>query len=170
MRHGSTTSLRPTNLPTAQLDQLPTMAWTHTPRLPILIWCLWAFPFTIWDTLYLLLRPSSLPGYKWHSPYFSGSFTIWAGIDKSYGEQGWKDRDGFVAAQSVINMLEVTLYMIYILIVLRSAGRLFGAKVSGRAGGMAVVVGMNAGCVTATKTALYCAYYLNFDNETRRGC
>lgn len=157
MRHSLTSSFTPIDLPTAQLNHLPTMAWTHTPRLPILIWCLWAFPFTIWDTLYLFLRPSSLPGYKWHTPYFSVSFTIWAGIDKSYGEQGWKDRDGFVAAQSVINMLEVTLYMVYLIIVWQSVGRLFNVKVSGRAGGAAVVVGMNAGCVTATKTALYCA-------------
>jgi len=132
------------------------MAWSHTPRLSILVWCLWVFPFTCWDTLYLALRPHSLPRYAWHAPYFSGTFTIWAGIDKSYGEQGWRDRDGFVMAQSVINMLEVTLYMLYVCIIWRSAGKLFGAKLGGRDGGLAVIVGMNAGCVTATKTSLYC--------------
>ncbi|KAF2793249.1 hypothetical protein K505DRAFT_244833, partial [Melanomma pulvis-pyrius CBS 109.77] len=63
--------------------------------------------------------------------------------------------DGFVAAQSVIDKLEVTLYMIYLIIVWKSVGQLFNAKISGRAGGAAVIVDMNAGCVTATKTALY---------------
>ncbi|KAJ4295093.1 hypothetical protein N0V90_007102 [Kalmusia sp. IMI 367209] len=131
------------------------MTWAHTPRSSILIWCLWAFPLTIWDTIYLALRPHSLPGRKWHAPYFAGTFNKWAGVDHSYGKDGWLDQDGFVMAQSVINMLEVTLYMIYVTLVWRGSGGFFGKKVGGRSGALAVIVGMNAGCVTATKTALY---------------
>jgi uncharacterized membrane protein (DUF485 family) len=132
------------------------MAWSHVPRLPIIIWSLWAFPFTIWDTVYIALRPHSLPGGKWHAPYFSGSFTIWASIDSIYGEAGWRNKSGFVLAQSVINMVEVTLYMIYILLIWRKGRSSLMAPISGTRGSWAVLVGFGAGCVTLTKTSLYC--------------
>ncbi|KAF2466905.1 uncharacterized protein BDR25DRAFT_305769 [Lindgomyces ingoldianus] len=133
------------------------MAWAHTTRLPILIWCLWAFPFTIWDTLYLLLRPHSLPGQKWHDSYFSHVFAIWASVDHIYGEEGWRNKSGFVLAQSAINVTEATLYMVYIWIILRSGSQISASKwrIGGRTGAWAVLVGEVAGCVTATKTAMY---------------
>ena len=135
------------------------MSWSHTPRLPILIWCLWVFPFTLWDTVYLVLRPHSLPNHKWHSPYFSGTFTVWASIDHIYGQQGYHEKEGFVLAQSVMNMLEATLCIAYAHIIWKSGtGSFWSAKVTGKAGAQAVMIGLGAGYVTAVKTALYCRF------------
>jgi len=133
------------------------MPWSHTPRLPILVWCLWVFPFTLWDTVYLALRPQSM-----HSPYFN-MFTVWASIDHMYGQQGYYEKEGFVLAQSVMNMLEATLCTVYAIIIWKSgtgAGGYWRAKVTGKVGAQAVLVGISAGYVTAVKTALYCEWNL----------
>ncbi|PVI04892.1 hypothetical protein DM02DRAFT_651326 [Periconia macrospinosa] len=132
------------------------MTWSHTPRLPILIWCLWVFPFTLWDTIYLVLRPYSLPSNKWHHPYFSGTFTIWASIDHIYGQEGYDEKEGFVLAQSVMNMLEAILCIVYAWYIwTNSTTGFWSATVTGKKGARAVLVGLSAGYVTAIKTALY---------------
>jgi hypothetical protein len=139
------------------------MAWTHTPRLPILCWIVFAFPFTIWDTAYIFLRPHTLPGHKWHAPIFT-PYSDYAAVDRVYGEQAWLEKDGFTSAQGIINMTEVTLYAVYFWIVMtrgpKSAATRGKRAVSGKAGGLAVTLGLVAGSVTATKTALYCKFYL----------
>ncbi|KAF1950644.1 hypothetical protein CC80DRAFT_426515 [Byssothecium circinans] len=134
------------------------MSWTHTPRPAILLWCLWVFPFTLWDTLYLALRPHSLPSHEWHTPYFSRTFTVWASIDRMYGQQGYDEKEGFVLAQSVTNMLEATLCLAYVWVIWTGKGSATGfwrAKVKGETGARAVLLGLSAGYVTAVKTALY---------------
>jgi hypothetical protein len=131
------------------------MSWTHTPRLPILIWAVWAFPFTLWDTTYIFLRPHTLPGRKWHEPFFR-AMDSWAEVDHTYGEQAWQEREGFTAAQGVINMLEVTLYMVYFFIAWRHGRGGVRGAFGGRWAARAVLVGFAAGTVTATKTSLYC--------------
>lgn len=133
------------------------MQFSHRPRLAILLWCLWVFPFTLWDTLYLVLRPHSLPGHKWHKPYFSGSFTIWAGIDRIYGQYGYDEKEGFVLAQSVMNMTEATLCIAYVWVIWQNGqGSFWSKEVGGKAGAQAIMFGLSAGYVTAIKTALYC--------------
>ncbi len=133
------------------------MAWPHTPRIPILIWCLWIFPFTLWDTLYLALRPYSLRGGMWNEPYFGSTFNSWAAVDQIYGLKGWEEKDGWVLAQSAMNMLEAVLCITYVWIVWsRGTGGLWSKKLSGRAGGMACLVGFGAGAVTWVKSAMYC--------------
>jgi len=133
------------------------MTWTHIPRLPVLIWCLWIFPFTVWDTLYLLLRPHSLPGGKWNEPYFGSTFNTWASVDQIYGAKGWREKDGWVLAQSAMNTLEAGLCVIYVWMVSSYGIGSFWAKTMGRrAGGRACLVGFAAGIVTWVKTAMYC--------------
>jgi hypothetical protein len=142
------------------------MAWTHTPRLPILCWVVFAFPFTIWDTAYIFLRPHTLPGHKWHAPIFT-PYSDYAAVDRVYGELAWLEKDGFTAAQGVINMTEVTLYAVYFWIVMTRGNKsaVTGGKriVGGASAGLAVALGLIAGSVTATKTALYCEFYFHFD-------
>lgn len=81
-------------------------------------------------------------------------------MDRVYGEQAWLEKDGFTSAQGIINMTEVTLYAVYFWIVMtrgaKSAATRGKRAVSGKAGGLAVTLGLVAGSVTATKTALYC--------------
>jgi hypothetical protein len=118
------------------------MAFTHTPRLPIIIWALFTIPFTIWDALYIFLRPYSLLGQKWHSPFFD-FMDNWSAVDHVYGVQAWEDNEGWTAAQGVINVLvEVGVYGGY-LVILWVYGRGgkgflggFSGETGGRSGGM----------------------------------
>lgn len=84
-----------------------------------------------------------------------------------YGELAWLEKDGFTAAQGVINMTEVTLYAVYFWIVMTRGNKsaVTGGKriVGGASAGLAVALGLIAGSVTATKTALYCEFYFHFD-------
>jgi len=129
------------------------MTWAHTPRFPVLVWTAFAFPFTIWDTLYIVLRPRTLPGHEWHDPIWTAVGT-YAAVDGVYSEQAWLEGEGWTAAQSVINVTEVLLYVWYYAIVRKSRNE--RNEVGGRAGGRACVVGLVAGTVTLTKSALYC--------------
>ena len=83
----------------------------------------------------------------------------WATVDRIYGEQGWYEREGFTAAQGVVNMLEVTLYMIYVGIVFRNSKAPSLSGFGGKTAAWAVLIGFGAGVVTATKTSLYCRYF-----------
>ncbi|KAF2639951.1 hypothetical protein P280DRAFT_526071, partial [Massarina eburnea CBS 473.64] len=108
------------------------------------------------DTIYLCLRPNSLPSHKWHDPYFSGTFTVWTSIDRIYGQQGYNKKEGFVLAQSVMNMLEATLCVVYVCIIWTSStSGVWNACITGSTGAGAVLVGLSAGYVTAVKIALY---------------
>lgn len=129
----------------------------HTPRLLVLIWAVYAFPFTLWDAAYIFLRPHTFPGGKWHRPLFE-PMVQWSNTDRIYGELGWENSEGFTAAQGVINILEVTLYMMYFVIVWRHGGGFRRTSFGGRPAAWAVLIGFGAGVVTATKTALYCRF------------
>jgi hypothetical protein len=129
------------------------MVWSHTPRLPVLLWTAFTFPFTIWDTLYIALRPHTLPGHKWHDPIWTQVGT-YAAVDGVYGEQAWLEGEGWTAAQGVVNVAEVLLYLWYYAIVRKSRSE--GRAISGRMGGKACVIGLVAGTVTLTKSMLYC--------------
>lgn len=138
------------------------MTWEHTPRLPILCWAVFAVPFTIWDTAYIFLRPHTLAGHKWHAPIFT-PYSDYAAVDRVYGEQAFLEKDGFTAAQGIINMTEVTIYAIYFWIVMAKGNKSVATgkrTVGGKAGGLAVALGLAAGSMTFTKTALYCELYL----------
>lgn len=152
-RHSFFTLIRLPDKPNLHFD----MSWTHTPRLPIVLWALWAFPFTVWDAAYIFLRPHTMPGGVWHEPFFR-PMVQWATVDRIYGEHAWLKKEGFTAAQGVINVLEISLYMVYLMIVHRNGGALRRASFGGRPAAWAVLVGFAAGVVTATKTSLYCAF------------
>jgi hypothetical protein len=155
---GVITHIRGVRLLLTHTTTSPSMSWEHKPRLLIIIWCLWVFPFTLWDTLYLFLRPHSLPGGKWHDRYYSRTFAIWASVDRTYGEQGWRDHDGFVLAQSVVNMVEAFLSIYYVWALWTSGIGGLRVPVSGKSGARAVLTGLCAGCVTLAKTSLYCKF------------
>ena len=104
-----------------------------------------------------LLRPHTLAGGKWHRPFFE-SMVQWATVDHPYGEQARLAKEGFTAAQGVINILEVTLYMMDFGIVQSNGTGIKGRSFGGRSAALAVLVGFGVGVVTATKTSLYCTF------------
>ncbi|KAF1852153.1 uncharacterized protein K460DRAFT_392277 [Cucurbitaria berberidis CBS 394.84] len=143
------------------------MPFTHTPHLPLLLWTLFTLPLTIWDTAYILLRPHSFPGGKWHAPFFL-SMEPWASTDHLYGPEAWGASEGFTAAQAVVNVLEVGMYTGYVWGVWRGGGLGGGARwrigkrrIQGKMAAGAVVLGFAAGVVTATKTGLYCRFFFS---------
>ncbi|KAJ4298010.1 hypothetical protein N0V90_005909 [Kalmusia sp. IMI 367209] len=111
----------------------------------------------MWDATYIFLRPHTFPGGKYHQPLFE-PMVQWATVDHIYGEHGWLEKEGFTAAQGVINVLEVTLYMVYFGIAWQHGSGLKRNSFGGRSAAWAVLIGFGAGVVTATKTALYCTF------------
>jgi len=144
------------------------MAWSHTPSLATLLWISAAVPFSIWDSLYMFLRPHTLPGHKWNLPIWKPYIT-YAAVDRVYSSQAWEENNGFAGAQCFMNLVESGLYVWYLWLVSRNGRvqrpaeggwKLLGwygqtRTVGGRAGALAVVIGAISGAMTASKTVLY---------------
>lgn len=113
-------------------------------------------PFLTWDTAYVFLRPHSFPDGK-YAAYFK-HMVEGAEVDHLYGKDAWLSGDGVIVAQSLLAMLEATLYMIYVGLVIKAGGigsLLKRQRVGGRDAARAVLIGFAAGVVSATKTIHY---------------
>jgi hypothetical protein len=141
----------------------------HTPPLPVLLWTAFTFPFTIWDTLYIALRPRPVPGHEWHDPIWAQVGT-YAAVDAVYSEQAWLDSEGWTAAQGVVNVTELLLYLWYYAIVRKARSQ--GKGVGGKLGAKACVIGLVSGTVTLTKSMLYCKFsrQIAFENLSLTCC
>src|SRR6186713_470316 len=93
---------------------VPTMAWSHTSSLALICWLVFLIPFTIMDSSYIFLRPHSLPGGTWHSPYYSSIYAYYATVDLMYSRKNWESGDGFAAAHCVMNLLECAFSAAYL--------------------------------------------------------
>ncbi|KAF1978026.1 hypothetical protein BU23DRAFT_362941, partial [Bimuria novae-zelandiae CBS 107.79] len=70
----------------------------------------YAFPFRLWNAAYIFLRAHAFPHSKWRQPLFE-PMVPWATVDCIYGEPSWQNNEGFTAAQGVINLIEVPMYL-----------------------------------------------------------
>lgn len=152
--------------------------WVHTPSAAITIWLVLSVPLVLWDSGYVLLRPHSMPGHKLHSPLWT-PYELYGTIDYIYGWPAFNARNGFTAAQTVMNLFESAAYIYYLWVVYRygvsaapsSSGRAKPAKqqqkglvwflkdekvVSGRVGASALLIAYSATVMTLGKTILYC--------------
>lgn len=144
--------------------------WSHTPSNLTLIWLAISLPLVIWDTGYVLLRPHSMPGGKYHWPLWV-PYELYGRTDYVYGWKAWNEHNGFTAAQGWINVVETLGYLFYAYVVYtagrQSAKQGRGAPtdggvlsesrtVHGQAAGLAVLVGYSASVMTVSKTVLYC--------------
>lgn len=130
----------------------------------------------------MILRPHSMPGGKFHWPLWV-PYELYGRVDYVYGWKAWNERNGFTGAQTWMNVVEITMYTIYLLMVIRSgkqsagqgrgapsqqvAGRFGGSKVLyGQQAGLAALIGYSAAVMTMAKTALYWLneYFSGFDN------
>ncbi|GAA6015573.1 hypothetical protein JCM10207_008131 [Rhodosporidiobolus poonsookiae] len=108
-----------------------------------LVWLALSSLICTWDALYILCRPHSMKGgslfWIW-SPYHLYSVT-----DYMYGLPALRDNNGFVAAQSVLNLFENALNITALVLFAKQdpAG---------------LLVGFTSSAITASKTVLY---YLN---------
>lgn len=148
--------------------------WVHTPSAALTIWLVVSLPLVAWDAGYVLLRPHSMPGGRLHSPIWT-PYALYGTVDYIYGWPAYNARNGFTAAQTVMNIVETVGYFYYMWIVYRhgatvTSGRgsqkqlkkgfvwlLAGEKVvAGKTGAVALLVAYTASVMTLSKTLLYC--------------
>ncbi|PYH88671.1 hypothetical protein BO71DRAFT_364974 [Aspergillus ellipticus CBS 707.79] len=158
--------------------------WVHVPSGAFTLWLIFSLPLVLWDAGYVLLRPHSMPGNKLHSPIWT-PYALYGTIDYLYGWPAFNARNGFTAAQTVLNLFETAAYIYYLVIVYThgvsagSAGRgqrktkkgfmwlLKESKVvSGRTGATALLIAYSASVMTLGKTILYWLneVFSGFDN------
>ena len=147
--------------PTAAVAAAP---WSHSPSFATKLWILVSVPLVIWDIMYALGMPHTLPGGKWHEPLFV-PYARYGQIDHVYGAKAWETGGGFVRAQSVLNVVECVAYLGYVgawacsrCCSSSSSSAKGGIKAGGRSPGVppaAVLLGFAGAVTTLTKTALY---------------
>lgn len=151
-------------------------AWTHDPSTLTLGWLVVSIPLVLWDTGYLLARPHSMAGGKWHR--FWAPYAHYGTIDHIYGFPAVHKGDGFPAAQGLLNLVETAAYMVYLYIAytygVREPGKqgvgaplgfLGRRRIEGRAASVAVLVGFTGFVMTASKTLLYGKIFQHGDCE-----
>ncbi|KNZ71260.1 hypothetical protein J132_00097 [Termitomyces sp. J132] len=104
----------------------------------ITIWFALTAPLMLWDAGYCLMRPRSMVGGDLH--------WIWKPYElyeKVYGVQAYENGEGFAGAAAVLNVLEITMNLIYLYLV--------HVKVSD----VAPLFGYTGAVMTLAKTLLY---------------
>ncbi|KAG5983347.1 hypothetical protein E4U43_006290 [Claviceps pusilla] len=145
----------------------------HAPTPYTLAWLAVSLPLVIWDTGYVLGRPHTMPGGTAHWPLWT-PYKLYGEVDHVYGWKALRDKSGFTAAQSSLNVAETVLYLAYLYIWRFRGGRDHAQAgkrpaawvVGGRAGALALLLGFSAAVMTLSKTLLYWAneYFSDFAN------
>ncbi|KAI9740698.1 MAG: hypothetical protein M1818_004663 [Claussenomyces sp. TS43310] len=145
--------------------------WAHTPSKLTLLWLLVSLPLVIWDSVYVLLRPLTMPGGALYWPLYV-PYELYGRTDYMYGWKAYHERNGFPSAQGALNVVETLLYAFYLYLALAygesspaagrgapkpaRAGRLGQERsVDGKAGALAVMIAFSASIMTLSKTVLY---------------
>jgi hypothetical protein len=147
--------------------------WVHAPSNLVTLWLVISLPLVLWDTGYVLLRPHSMPGGSLHSLWTP--YALYGAVDYIYGWPAYNSHNGFTGAQSTMNLVETVFYIWYLWLIY-SFGRVstrgvpgapgaegsgaFGESrvVSGKAAGVAALVGFGTAVMTLSKTLLYCEF------------
>ncbi|KAL4896632.1 hypothetical protein BDV59DRAFT_198990 [Aspergillus ambiguus] len=156
--------------------------WVHTPSAVVTTWLVLSVPLVAWDASYVLLRPHSMPGNKLHSPIWT-PYALYGTIDYIYGWPAFNARNGFTAAQTVLNIIESAAYVYYLWMVYKYGTSATGGRgkktkkdlkwlvtgekvVAGRVGAIALLVAYSASLMTLSKTVLYWLneYFSGFAN------
>ena len=93
--------------------------WSQTPSNLTLLWLAICAPLVIWDAGYVLPRPRSMPGGKYHWPLWV-PYEFYGRTDYVYGWKAWKawnEYNGVTAAQGWLNVVETLGYIFHMYIV-----------------------------------------------------
>ncbi|KAL4871513.1 hypothetical protein BDV12DRAFT_23503 [Aspergillus spectabilis] len=159
--------------------------WVHAPTTAVTLWLLVSIPLILWDSGYVLFRPHSMPGGKWHS-FWSG-YAWYGTVDYIYGWPAYNAQNGFTAAQTVMNLIETAGYVYYLWVVYTHGTPASGSPreaesalswilatdkvVAGRPGATALLAAFGSSVATVSKTLLYWIqeYYSGFVNIGHNG-
>lgn len=145
--------------------------WAHTPSNLTILWLFISLPLVVWDSGYVLLRPLSMPGGKYHAPW--KPYALYATVDYLYGRQAMDENDGFTGAQTFLNVIETAMYVYYLYLLFTRGGqskaqgrgapdkRVLGFLgeqrfIEGKSAALATLVAFSAAVMTVSKTVLYC--------------
>lgn len=133
--------------------------YTHRPPIALLAWLVVSLPLVTWGTLYVHLRPYTMPGGTLHSPLWE-PYAMYGSVDYIYGWPAWNSRNGFTAAQSAMNVLESIFYCWYLYVTGHQIGDWSYAHIShlevrGNGVSLAVLLSFSAAVMTVSKTLLY---------------
>ncbi|KAF9010418.1 hypothetical protein BDZ89DRAFT_964397 [Hymenopellis radicata] len=78
----------------------------------ISLWFLLTAPVIFWDASYCFMRPRSFEGGDLH--WIWAPYSIYQNIDLVYGVRAWEEMDGFTNAQSLMNIVETFLNLVYL--------------------------------------------------------
>lgn len=134
--------------------------WAHKPTVLTVLWLIVSLPLVIWDSIYVLGRPHTMPGGKWHEPVYT-PYALYATVDYMYGWPAYESGNGFTMAQCSLNVLETICYLAYLYIFwehgegqwtyVRGQQRSIG----GGWGGLACLSAFSVSLLTFSKTVLY---------------
>ncbi|KAI2612945.1 uncharacterized protein GGS25DRAFT_477881 [Hypoxylon fragiforme] len=147
--------------------------WAHAPSRLTLFWLAVSLPLVAWDSGYVLLRPLTMEGGSLHWPLYT-PYKLYGEVDHVYGWKAFKAGNGFTGAQGALNVLETTMYLVYLWLYFARGTTAAGVKtgrgnakvLSGRPAAIAVLTAFSAAVMTLSKTALYWLqeYFSNYDN------
>ncbi|KAF8198350.1 hypothetical protein K438DRAFT_1824243 [Mycena galopus ATCC 62051] len=114
------------------------------------LWFLLTAPIIAWDVGYCFMRPRSMEGGDLH--WIWAPYSTYQKVDFVYGLPAFERGDGFPNAQSLMNIIETIMNLVY----------LYTAHVT--AWPTAPLIGFTAAALTLAKTVLYWAqeYYCNY--------
>ncbi|XP_065885867.1 uncharacterized protein [Dysidea avara] len=124
------------------------MQSSHSSRWPV-VWFFLSALVVIYECGFVLLRPHTLPGGKFHD--FFTPYDEYIKIDKGYGNI----KDEFVWAGTWMNIIEVLLQFLTILLILRRSSK-------------AVLIGFLVSALTFWKTLLYVIQFTELCNGSHR--
>jgi len=139
------------------------MPFAHKPRYWIAVWSLVSFLSGWYDMLYVCLRPHSLPGGRWHAPFFK-PMEQWAAFDNLYGAQACIQDDTVLSTKISISCFEVNLHLAYLCQLARPGAlpsTLEGRRVTGRFAPQIALCGLLAFVVQATKQMFYSRFSIS---------
>ncbi|KAK9429909.1 hypothetical protein V1505DRAFT_372560 [Lipomyces doorenjongii] len=88
------------------------MAYYYKPITLVAAWFVLSNVIVTWDASYVLSRPHSFPGGKWH--FLWKPYALYGEIDYVYGLPAFEGNDGFPSAQALMTLVEAVFNYVYL--------------------------------------------------------
>lgn len=148
----------------------PRKTWAHKPTTLTLAWLFISLPIVFWDAGFILLRPHTFVGGKYHDLLWK-PYAIYQRVDLVYSPSAREERNGWPGAQAAFNVIETLGYYLYLWMVTAHTsselkrgvnclgsiwtGLLGDRQVEGTRGAAAALLLFALSFLTLTKTLLY---------------